>query len=103
MIEYLIRAAEGSDWDLHLPPPRLEPVLLPKGMDARPIDGWGHLRFALAGCEVALAAEDPGWQVSFEGPISQEDAAAVVGTIASQLERATGVPTRVVQIGGWYD
>lgn len=102
MIEFLIRAAGGNDWDLlEIHRDRLAEALVPAGIGAVPRPSDGNARFDLEECEVTVMAEDPGWHVVFDGSISVERATEVVSLIAASVERATGEPTRIVQIAGF--
>jgi hypothetical protein len=40
--------------------------------------------------EVALSAEDPGWQVTFEGPMPEEDCERLMITLTRQIGQAAG-------------
>lgn len=70
VIEYLIRTVEGHE----LPPTQgrdLADMLLPAGFNCEQIDGWGDFRMRCGTTEVSSSAEDPGWQVSFEGTMAE--------------------------------
>jgi hypothetical protein len=99
MIEYLIRATDEAEFAVEfLPRARFDQVLMPHGFDAVPIDGWGDYRIRIDDVEIAFSAEDPGWQVSFEGEIEPTRAMEIAQTISTQLERESRRPHQAVRI-----
>lgn len=101
-IEYLIRAATGSDWDLlEIPRERLLEVLMPASLGGTPVEGAGHVRFSVETFEVSVSAEDPGWHVVIAGDGSPATALHVATSIEASVRAATGVATRLVQVGGF--
>jgi hypothetical protein len=89
MREYLIRGPEGSSW-IPVRQERLAEVFIPQGLDAAPCEGWGEVRFAVAGTEVSVSGEEPGWQVAFEGDVDPALADRVVDQMTHQLTEDSG-------------
>jgi hypothetical protein len=88
VIEYLIRAVEGHE----LPPTQhslLADMLLPAGFGCEQADGWGDFRLRCGTTEVSFSAEDPGWQVSFEGPMAEPECERLVVMVTRQIEQAS--------------
>jgi hypothetical protein len=56
------------------------------------VSGWGDYRIAVAGGQVALSWEAPGWLVMVES-VPEGDAEGIVTEIAAQIGAATGQPT----------
>ena len=86
MIEFVIERADrfdASDWPIHKDD--IADVLHPNTRPWVVAEGWGHHRISVAGIEVAFSWEPVGWQVSFEGDIEQDTAAAIVAEIAQNL------------------
>jgi hypothetical protein len=89
--EYLIRAADGSGW-IPVKQARLQEVFLPRGVDATPCEGWGEVRFVVAGVEVSVSGEEVGWQIVFEGPVDSSAADEIVDRMSKQLAQDSGQP-----------
>ena len=98
MIEFLIQADDGRDLWPAFHKDRNNDVLTPQDWDAVPIDGWGDHRVKIGAVEISFSGEEAGWQVSFEGEIDADRAAAIVATIAEQISRETGRPVRVIDL-----
>lgn len=63
------------------------------------IEGWGHLRIEVLGCEVSFSAEPPGMHIVFEtGEISPDIADAIVREIAESAESFTGQKGKIVPL-----
>ena len=95
--EFLICQDDGGDW-LVIPVDSYDRAFLPTGWTAERIDGWGNFRLRLGSTEVSFSDEIAGWQVVFEGDISETEATAIVAAIARQVKDVTGRPTRVYPI-----
>lgn len=89
MREYLIRATDGSGW-IPVRQERLSSVLVPNKRHARLVEGWGEVRFSLAGIEFSFSGEEVGWQVAVEGETNADLADAVIGEISDQLRLESG-------------
>jgi hypothetical protein len=77
---------------------RLADVLLPAGFDCEQVGGWGDFRIRCGTTEVALSAEAPGWQVSFDGPMPASDRERLMITPTRQIGQAVGEPCEWLQI-----
>ena len=95
MLEYLI-CCSTTEWWLAVDMPR---VLCPRTVPSEPCTGSGNHRIRTNGAEVSFSHEDPGWQVSFEGP-SLDPAACrlIVDEVLQNLENATGQRGRIVEL-----
>ena len=51
---------------------------------------------------MSFSGEMVGWQVTFEGPISKEEARELIEVVTSQIQAEAGEPVEFVQIG-WSD
>jgi len=58
--------------------------------ESREISGWGDHRIRVAGVEIAFSVDDSRIAISFEGDISESDAARLSEEIRANIERATG-------------
>ncbi|HEV8276499.1 MAG TPA: hypothetical protein VGQ26_12500 [Streptosporangiaceae bacterium] len=97
MPEYLIRTASTHELPaLHRS--RLADVLLPTGSGCEQAEGWGDFRMRCDTTEVAFSAEDPGWQVTFEGPMPEAGCERLVITLTQQIEQAAGEPCEWLRI-----
>jgi hypothetical protein len=96
VIEYLIWTARSHE----LPsfPGRDADVLVPAGSGCVPVEGWGDFRMRCGGTEVAFSAEDPGWQVIFEGPMPEQDCERLVAALTRQIEQAAGETCEWIRI-----
>jgi hypothetical protein len=97
MTEYLIRTASTHQLPA-VQHGRLADVLVPAGFGCEQADGWGDFRMRCGATQVAFSAEEPGWQVIFEGPMPDADRERLVTTIAQQIGQATGQPCEWLQI-----
>jgi hypothetical protein len=89
MREYLIRTADGDEFDI--PQAKWAEALRPQSYPSEVIEGWGALRLKIAGCEVSFSPEPPGTQIVFEsGDISPGEADAIVREIFEGAESFTG-------------
>jgi hypothetical protein len=77
---------------------RLAGVLLPAGFGCEETDGGGSFRMRCGTTVVSLSAEEPGWQVSVEGPMPGDECERLVITITQQIGRAAGEPCEWLQI-----
>lgn len=93
MNEYLIRTADTHEW-----PAVHSEVLSPTGFDCAPVDGWGDVRLRCGVTEVAFSGEEVGWQISFDGPMADDDTDRFVTTVTSQVEQAVGQPCEWLRI-----
>ncbi|WDZ84578.1 hypothetical protein [Micromonospora cathayae] len=73
-------------------------VLTPDGWDCVVTAGWGDHRVRCDETEVAFSGEPVGWQLSFEGPMTQETAERFVASVAYQVEQEVGEPVEWIQI-----
>jgi hypothetical protein len=48
--------------------------------------------------QVAFSAEEPGWQVTFEGPMPETDRERLISAITQQIGQAVGQPCEWLQI-----
>lgn len=96
-LEFLIRTACTHEWPA-IARPRMAAVLSPAGWTCAPADGDGDHVVDCAGTEIAWSAEPNGWQVSFDGPMSEEEAERFVAAAASQIEHETGEPIAWIAI-----
>ncbi len=96
MIEFLIRRTDGEWFDLA--EERCAAVFHPNTLPYEAVPGWGTVRIRSAGTEVSVSAEDPGYQVSFEGTIEVAVARRIVEEMLENLERETGQQGRIVEI-----
>ena len=88
MREYLIRAKNGEEFDIHLS--QWPEVFRPTSFPSKVIDGWGLLRIEVLGCEISFSPEPPGTQIVFEsGAISPEVADQIVREILESAEAFT--------------
>jgi hypothetical protein len=55
--------------------------------------GFGDFHLRAPDCEISFYNEDPGWQVIFDGDISQLNPDELIRQIARQLQDATGIAT----------
>ncbi len=94
--EYLIRPSSHEGW-LVIPADSLAEVLTPHGSDAAPGIGFGDFHLRASGYEISFSNEDPGWQVIFDGDISQLNPDELISQIARQIEDATGIATEWVR------
>ena len=98
-IEYLVRSSDGtSDWDLLVDDIA---TLVPQDIDCRQIPDQPVLTVQKELWQVTYSAEDPGWQLSFTEHATQIECWSFASAVAEQLERGTGISTRVIQIGGF--
>jgi hypothetical protein len=97
MSEYLIRTASTHELPA-VPSGRLAHVLVPAGFSCEQADGWGDFRIRCGATQIAFSAEDPGWQVSVDGPMSDADCERLVAAITEQIGQATGQPCEWLQI-----
>jgi hypothetical protein len=97
MPDYLIRTASTHEIPaLHRS--RLADVLLPAGFHCEQAEGPGDFRIRCGSTHVACSAEDPGWQVTFEGPMPETDCERLVITLTRQIEQAAGQACEWLQI-----
>ena len=97
MLEYLIRTASTHQLPaLHRS--RLASVLLPAGFGCEQAEGWGDFRMRCGTTQVAFSGEDPGWQVTFEGPMPETDCERLVITLTQQIQQAAGEACEWLQI-----
>ena len=89
MFEYLIRTASTHELPA-FPDGRLAEIVVPAGFGCEQADGWGDFRMRCGATQIAFSAEDPGWQVIFEGPCSETDCERLVTAITEQIGQATG-------------
>ncbi len=95
--EYLIRTAGTHEWPaLHRG--RLAEVLLPAGFGCEQVEGWGDFRMRCGAAVVAFSGEQPGWQVSVEGPMPDAECERLVITLTRQIEQAAGERCEWLQI-----
>jgi len=95
--QYLIRADNDDEFDI--PFSKLGDVLRPRSYPSKIIEGWGHLRIEVLGCEVSFSAELPGMQIVFEkGEISSDIADAIVREIVEGAESFTGQKGKIVRL-----
>jgi hypothetical protein len=95
--EYLIRTTSTHEIPaLHRS--RLTEVLLPAGFNCEQAEGWGDFRMRCGSTQVAFSGEDPGWQVTFEGPMPETDCERLVITLTQQIEQAAGEACEWLQI-----
>jgi hypothetical protein len=97
MTEYLIRTASTHQLPA-VQRGRLAGVLLPPGFGCEQADGWGDFRMRCGATHIAFSAEEPGWQVTFEGPMLETDRERLATTITQQIGQATGQPCEWLQI-----
>src|SRR4029077_16426409 len=90
--EYLIRPSSHEGW-LVIPADTLAEVLTPHGSGAEPAAGFGDFHLRAPSYEISFSNEDPGWQVSFDGDISQLNPDELISQIAGQIQNATGIST----------
>jgi hypothetical protein len=91
VFEYLIRTVITHELPA-FPDGLLAEILVPAGFGCEQADGWGDFRMRYGPTEIAFSAEDPGWQVTVEGPMPDTDREGLVTTIPEQLGQATGQP-----------
>ena len=97
MREYLIRAQNDEEFDIHLS--QWSKVLRPTSYPSKVIEGWGLLRIEVLGCEISFSAEPPGTQIVFEsGAISPEVADQIVREILESAEAFTGQPGKIIPL-----
>ena len=97
MSEYLIRTASTHQLPaLHRG--RLADVLVPPGFSCEQASGWGDFRMRCDATQVAFSAEEPGWQVTFEGPMPETDRERLISAITQQIGQAIGQPCEWLQI-----
>lgn len=97
MHEYLIRTVAAHQ----LPAfqrGHLAEVLLPAGFSCEQVDGRGDFRMRCAATEVTFSAEEPGWQVTVDGPMAESDREHLVTTITQQIGQAAEEPCEWLQI-----
>ena len=95
--EYLIRADNDAEFDI--PFSKFGDVLRPRSYPSKVIEGWGHLRIEVLGCEVSFSAEPPGMQIVFEtGEISPDIADSIVREITESAESFTGQKGKIVPL-----
>ncbi|WP_189335383.1 hypothetical protein [Actinoplanes ianthinogenes] len=97
MIEFLVRNRDDHGWpSVHRD--RLAEVLTPAGWTCEAAPGWGHHRLRCGDTVVEFSGEPVGWQVSFEGPMPEDEATRFVAAVVAQLEREIGEPIEAIQI-----
>jgi hypothetical protein len=94
VIEFLIRRTDGEWFDF----PQGSDPYRPISRSYKVVEGHGDARIEVDGCEISFSYEDPGVQMSFEGDISQENAACIAEEVRLQVERVSGQAARVVQV-----
>jgi hypothetical protein len=97
MSEYLIRTASTHELPA-FPSGHLADALLPAGFGCEQADGWGDFRMRCGATQIALSAEDPGWQVIVDGPMPGTDRERLVATITQQIGQAAGQHCEWLQI-----
>jgi hypothetical protein len=97
-VDYLIRPDDGHSY-LGVATSDQKSVLTPQGWDCEPIAGWGDFRLRVSDAEVSFSLEEPGWQVTIEGPMNEMAADGLVAVIAQQIADATGIPTYWLALG----
>jgi hypothetical protein len=89
VIEYLIRTVDEHEMPF-AHGSSLTDMLLPPGFGCEEIDGWGNFRMRCGATEISFSAEDPGWQVGFEGPLAEPDCERLIVVIIEQLGQLAG-------------
>jgi hypothetical protein len=77
---------------------RLAGVLLPAGFGCEQSDGWSDFRMRSGVTVVAVSAEEPGCQVSVEGPMPDDECERLVIALTQQIEQAAGEPCEWLRI-----
>jgi hypothetical protein len=96
--EYLISGDDGEH-DLGIHVDLYDRTLSPVGWQSERIPGWGTYRLRIGSTDLIFSDEPGfGWQVVFDGDISETDADAIAAVIAGQLGIATGRPVQVTYI-----
>ena len=91
MTEYLMTVKEGDDTFPALDQTRLAAVLTPPvTLNCSPADGWGAFGLRCGDTNISFSLVPPGIQATFEGPMSQADADALVTAISAQIESEAG-------------
>jgi hypothetical protein len=97
MREYLIRAADREEFNIHLS--KWPDVLKPRSYPSKVIQGWGLLRLEVLSCEISFSAEPPGIQIVFEsGEIAPEVADQIVKEIVESAEALTGQQGEIIPL-----
>ena len=97
MRDYLIRLLDDEEFDI--PHSQWSLVLRPKTYQSEVIEGWGHLRLQVGGCEVSFSAEPTGMYIAFEtGDIVPEVADAIVQEILESAELFTGQRGKIIPL-----
>jgi len=97
VIEFLIRTRATHEWPV-VRGDRLAAVLTPDGWHCTVAEGWGDHRLRCDMTEIAFSGEPVGWQVSFEGPMTPDDAERFISAVARQVEQEVGEAVEWVQI-----
>ncbi len=95
MTEYLIRPND-TDSFLKVDAETLSGALQEYG--ALPTDGPGDYRYKIGQAELAIAYEEPGLQVWFEGDTEQQSCDEIVEAIAESLVKDNPTGTYVVPL-----
>jgi hypothetical protein len=97
MIEYVIRIASSHEWPA-VHQMRLSEVMIPTGSRWETVEGWGDFRMRLDGTEVSFSGEMGGWQVTIEGPLSEDEVQRTVEIVAAQVQTEVGEPLDVLRL-----
>jgi hypothetical protein len=95
-MEFLLRRTDGEWFDLRRE--QFGEVLRPSSYASRVVGGWGDHRIQVDGVHVAFSFEDPGIQVSFDGPIDATTASRIVQEVLASIEGKTGQRGSVVAL-----
>jgi hypothetical protein len=93
----MVRPRDGESF-LGVPATDLAAVLTPQGWDCSRVDDWGDYRLTVDSSEVAFSLDEPGWQVSITGSMTEAAADQFVARIAQQLTEATGTVTYWIRL-----
>ena len=97
MLEYIIRAEDGEEFDIHAS--KWRDVLRPISYESEVIEGWGVLRLRILECEVSFAPEPPGTHIAFECENIERDIAdAIVKEIVESAESFTGQKGTIIPL-----
>jgi hypothetical protein len=87
-VEFLIKRTDGDWFDLHVS--RYAETLKPRSVPSEVVAGWGDHRIRVLGVDISFSYEDPGFQVVFEGELSESDARRIADEICLNIVEATG-------------
>ena len=94
MIEFLVKRLDGDWFDLPEDSDPYRPITFPY----KSLEGWGDNRIEVADCEISFSYEDPGIQVSFEGPIDENEAAQIAEEIRKRIQEVSGQQAELIRI-----